>query len=306
MTLISEDIKQLENELAERKTELETLTDIKGKEKSEGELVIRKELSRIENELAKKKSEFKILKDTLSCDKKEQLRDHLIMLMIPVISWEKSPGIKTSEWAVSIIKGRHLIEDFLLKDPSFDKKYIQDIWDICFERARGLEQADIGINKHGIPIKKPTWQEVFEKDYKLTSDEAGAHLKNTYNKEIMTLLSFPVALIGLSISVNVSTLLPKTGFFEFISSSLIVLSIFLLIMVVGMMAVKSLFKPLLLGIAFLLATFLSVIMIFSPSPKPNASTASQSSDTVQPSSSPKPGFTEPSQNSQNIHQKSNK
>jgi len=126
------------------------------------------EVKQPENESEKEKDRL-FLKNTLSSEEKEELRNQLILLMVPIINWKEYPGFRNSEWAISIIKGRHIIEDLKLKHSSLDKNYIDDIREVCFKRAKELVKAEIGneTSKNQI-VNSLTLEEVFECDYTLS------------------------------------------------------------------------------------------------------------------------------------------
>jgi Domain of unknown function DUF29 len=143
----------------------------------------RKEAKQLENESDKEK-DMLVLTDALSSEGKKEFRDQLILLMVPIISWKESPDFRNSEWAISIVKGRHMIEDLKLKHlSSLDEIYINSIWNVCLRRAKRLVKAEIGAMKDQ-RVNSLTWKEVFEDDYALSAAESNYFSKTSFSKNI--------------------------------------------------------------------------------------------------------------------------
>jgi Domain of unknown function DUF29 len=120
--------------------------------KNYAERLTKDEINKLSQKIDQLKTDIEhlpILSNTVSCPKKEELRNQLISLMVPIICWKEFPGFRNPEWATSITKGRHIIEDLRLKHlSSLDKNYIDNIWNVCFKRAKELTRAEIGSKKN--------------------------------------------------------------------------------------------------------------------------------------------------------------
>jgi Domain of unknown function DUF29 len=247
------------------------------------------------------------LKDALSHEEKKEFRDQLVSLMVPIICWKEFSGSKNAEWAISIIKGRHIIEDLKLKNPSLGENHINYIWNICFKRAKELVRAEIGDKKMKDQIVNSlNWNEVFEVDYVLSVAKSNYLLKTSFGK------NFPVVitLVALFFSLSVALFnLPLIPYSNEVASLFFCLSCGMLwyVCVVTFLLIDDLILKAFLFIAYsALLIWVAITFVDPPQPKPITSTVPQSSASVKPSSSPKPGFTEPLKNSQSVHQKENR
>lgn len=266
----------------------------------------REEVKQPEYESDKEKDRL-ALKDALSHEEKKEFRDQLVSLMVPVICWKEFSGSKNAEWAISIIKGRHIIEDLKLKNPSLGENYINYIWNISFKRAKELVRAEIGNKKMKDQIVTSlTLKEAFEDDYALSVAKSNYSLKTSFGK------NFPVAitLVALFLSLSVSLFnLPLIPYSNEIASLFFCLSCVMLwyVCVLTFLLIDDGIFKIILGIACLALFSWGVITIYRlQQPEPTTPTVHQSSSSVKPNPSQKPGFTEPLKKSQSIHQQENR
>jgi hypothetical protein len=259
----------------------------------------RKEVKLPENESDKEKNML-VLKDSLSSEEKEEFRNQLISLMVPIIIWKEFPSSRNSERAISIIKGRHIIEDLKLKNSAQpDENYIKDIWDVCFKRAKELARAERGSKKAKYEkVNELTLKDIFEDDYSLSWDKNNDFFKTPLGKNIFESISS----LGLAVIIA-GMLFNGLGSSELsikLLSLLLVLPLSMILSAVSLKLVptRALMVCLAIGVAVL------GVSLFSPQqPKPPSQTVPQSSTPAKPNPSPKPGFTELLKNSQSVHQK---
>jgi Domain of unknown function DUF29 len=258
----------------------------------------RKELKQPEHESEKEK-DMLVLKDSLSSEEKEEFRNQLISLMVPIIIWKEFPSSRNSERAISIIKGRHIIEDLKLKNSAqLDENYIKDIWDVCFKRAKELARAERGSKKAKYEkVNELTLEDIFEYDYSLSWDKNNDFFKTPLGKNISE--SIPSLSLAVFIAVALFSGLGSSELSIKLLALLwaLPLSMILTVVILKVVPTRALTVCLAIGVAVL------GVSLFSPQqPKPVTSTVPQSSTPIKPSPSPNPGFTEPLKNSQSIHQ----
>jgi hypothetical protein len=264
----------------------------------------REEVKQPEHESEKEK-DMLVLKDSLSSEEKKEFRDQLIALMVPIICWKEFPSSRNSERSISIIKGRHIIEDLKLKNSAqsdendIDENYIKDIWSVCFERAKSLVRAEICSKKaEHEQVKELTSEDVFERDYSLSWDKHSDSLEIPLVKNIDNLTSLFALAVSIA-ALNSNSKGSSELFIRVLSS--ILLPMILIVILKKLLPNRVFFGFLTIGALVLLA------LSFSPQqPKPSSQTVPQSSTPAKPSPSPKPGLTEPLKNSQSVHQKENR
>jgi Domain of unknown function DUF29 len=272
------------------------------------EKLMEREMKRLREQTEQLKTDIEylpVLSDTVSCPKKEELRNQLILLMISIINWKEFPDFKNSEWATSITKGRHVIEDLRLKNSSLDENYINHIWNVCFKRAKHLVKAEIGaIKRKDQRVNSLNWKEVFEDDYTLSFPKSNYFSKTLFVSESLPILmSFDALFFAFSVALYT---LDSISFGKMLAPFIFNISLGLLIPICFIIAASNNLLKWSFFIMFCLVSTLFVIITSSQPPKPITSTVPQSSASVKPSPSPNPGFTEPLKNSQSIHQKENK
>jgi hypothetical protein len=268
----------------------------------------REEVKQPEHESEKEK-DMLVLKDSLSSEGKKEFRDQLIALMVPIICWKEFSGFRNPEWATSITKGRHIIEDLKIKASSLkenylEENYLNDIWDVCFKRARELVKSEVGNkNVKYQKVDKLTPQDVFECDYTLSVPESNYLLKTSFSK------NFPVVitLVALFFSLSVAPFnLPLIPYSNEVASLFFCLSrgmLWYVCVVILSLIDDLILKAFLLIACSALPIWVAIAFVAPPQPKTTTPTVPQSSPAAKPSSSPKPGFTELLKNSQSVHQK---
>lgn len=95
---------------------------------------------------------------------KRALKSQLIRLMSHVIQWKCQPDRRSSIWAITIRSARREIRAIQEEVPSFNRNFIQSIWDICFSDTVEDAEDEMGRDCELISL---SWEEVFDEEYRL-------------------------------------------------------------------------------------------------------------------------------------------
>ncbi|HEY7495996.1 MAG TPA: DUF29 domain-containing protein [Candidatus Tectomicrobia bacterium] len=106
--------------------------------------------------------------DALSRSDRRALESHLMRLMQHIIKWRVQPEHRSPSWAATIRTARRQITRLQRDTPSLNRRVIEAIWDDVLLDA--VDEVESEMNQHVPPIAL-TWEEVFEAEYTLESDE---------------------------------------------------------------------------------------------------------------------------------------
>ncbi len=116
-------------------------------------------------DLADVEEGLNILIDSMSRSDKRALESQLIRLMLHIIKWQIQPDKRSRSWTISIRNARYEIKSWKKYSPALNDDFLKTIWADAFEEALEAAEAETAVsNKH---IESLTWEEVFEKEYKL-------------------------------------------------------------------------------------------------------------------------------------------
>ena len=106
--------------------------------------------------------------DAVARSERRALRSQLIRLMVHVLKWNDQPRRRSRSWAVTILQAREEIAAIREEVPSLTRAVVEGTWDSCLQAARRQAEAEIGRSVAGV---EPSWDEVFEVEYKLERGE---------------------------------------------------------------------------------------------------------------------------------------
>jgi hypothetical protein len=113
-----------------------------------------------------------MLEETMSAAEKRSLESQLIRLMFHVLKWKYQPQKRSTSWARSIVNARSEIKKWRKARPSFNKNFIIELWEDCFDDAKEEARAEMGLSRKDKFEPEPlTWQEVFEDEYYLKEND---------------------------------------------------------------------------------------------------------------------------------------
>jgi len=96
---------------------------------------------------------------------KRAVRSQLIRLMLHIIKWNIQSDKRSRSWLISINNARFSIEEEQEFSPSLSRLHIEELWDKALREAKKEAQIETGLStKH---IESLTWEEVFDKEYKI-------------------------------------------------------------------------------------------------------------------------------------------
>jgi hypothetical protein len=116
-------------------------------------------------DLADVEEGLNILIDSMSRSDKRALESQLIRLMLHIIKWKIQPDKRSRSWTVSIRNARYEIKSWKKYSPALNDDFLKTIWADAFEEALEAAEAETAVSTK--QIKEITWEEVFEKEYKL-------------------------------------------------------------------------------------------------------------------------------------------
>lgn len=116
-------------------------------------------------DLADVEEGLNILIDSMSRSDKRALESQLIRLMLHIIKWQIQPDKRSRSWTISIRNARYEIKSWKKYSPALNDDFLKTIWEDAFEEA--LEAAEEETSVLTKQIKNLTWEEVFDKEYKI-------------------------------------------------------------------------------------------------------------------------------------------
>ena len=116
-------------------------------------------------DLADVEEGLNILIDSMSRSDKRALESQLIRLMLHVVKWQIQPDKRSRSWTVSIRNARYEIKSWKKYSPALNDDFLKTIWEEAFEEALEAAEAETAVSTK--QIKELTWEEVFEREYKL-------------------------------------------------------------------------------------------------------------------------------------------
>jgi hypothetical protein len=116
-------------------------------------------------DLADVEEGLNILIDSMSRSDKRALESQLIRLMLHIIKWQTQPDKRSRSWTISIRNARYEIKSWKKYSPALNDDFLRTIWAEAFEEA--LEAAEEETLISTKQIKNLTWEEVFDKEYKI-------------------------------------------------------------------------------------------------------------------------------------------
>jgi len=114
-----------------------------------------------QGDIEEAKAGIEELADALSRSEKRALRSQLTRLMMHIIKWKIQPQYRSRSWLSTISNARFEIASLLEDEPSL-KPGVFELWDKCFNAAKGIARDETGIPPL---VDKLSWEEVFEEEY---------------------------------------------------------------------------------------------------------------------------------------------
>lgn len=106
-----------------------------------------------------------ILIDSMSRSDRRALERQLIRLMLHILKWKIQPQKQSRSWMTNIKNARYEIKSWKKYSPALNDDFLKNIWQEAFLEA--CEEAEVETGLSTKEINDLTWEEVFEKEYKI-------------------------------------------------------------------------------------------------------------------------------------------
>ncbi|MEM8780695.1 MAG: DUF29 domain-containing protein, partial [Cyanobacteria bacterium P01_G01_bin.49] len=96
---------------------------------------------------------------------KNALESNLEQLLMHLLKWKYQPSKHSNSWQYSITEHCLRLKKSFRTSPSL-KRYLETVFEECYQNARLLASKDTGLNKEVFPIDCPFAQEdIFNPEY---------------------------------------------------------------------------------------------------------------------------------------------
>ncbi len=96
------------------------------------------------------------------------LNSQITRLMSHILKWRYQPDRRSTSWVRTIVNARQEIKALQDYMPSFNRKYIETIWEKNFESAVDAAKAEMNLSrKDKFQPAELNWDEVFDDEYLL-------------------------------------------------------------------------------------------------------------------------------------------
>ncbi len=103
--------------------------------------------------------------DSMGRSEKHALASNLRILLMYLLKYKYQPQKQTNSWKFTIREHRDRIEILLEDSPSL-KRYIEEVFEKCYQKARKLAADETGMNIDCFPKTSPfSLEETLDSDY---------------------------------------------------------------------------------------------------------------------------------------------
>ncbi len=103
--------------------------------------------------------------ESMGRSEKDALESNLEQLLMHLLKWKYQPDKRSNSWQYSIAEHCLRLKKAFKKSPSL-KRYLEEVFDDCYQDARLLASRETGLSKETFPIICPFAKEnIFNPEY---------------------------------------------------------------------------------------------------------------------------------------------